>query len=271
MTTSTRSPSAGQQTLLQGEDFCLSTSTYPRKWLPRDQWEREHAEYLQSPEWQERRVKVLDRSGGVCEACGVAKATTVHHVTYRRWKNEPLFDLRAVCTPCHELIHGKQQEEDMPAIQAKPSISFVKRIPQDIEAEQRILGAMVIEPSAASYAWQNLNAEDFHREAHRIIFQWACIAYQRDGVVDLLRLREVLHIAEILEECGGFNYLVQLTDSVDNASQIKTDCLLVRELSIFRKIQDVVFTLDAINRDDYSDIEEVLRDTRRIVAPLLTL
>jgi hypothetical protein len=66
-------------------------------------WDAYHA-YLSSPEWRERRRRVLKRANGVCEACLEQEATQVHHETYKHVGNEPLFELRAVCVECHERI-----------------------------------------------------------------------------------------------------------------------------------------------------------------------
>ena len=68
------------------------------------EWWRRYNEYLRSPGWRAKSAAVLRRAGGTCEACGTAKATQAHHVTYARVFEEPLFDLRAVCVPCHERL-----------------------------------------------------------------------------------------------------------------------------------------------------------------------
>ena len=67
-------------------------------------WWEKYDEYLESDEWKGRRARVLRRAGHTCEACGVATATQVHHLTYEHLFREPLFDLRAVCVPCHEYL-----------------------------------------------------------------------------------------------------------------------------------------------------------------------
>ena len=66
---------------------------------------RIYSDYLLSPEWAKRREKVLRRANGICEGCGEARATQVHHKTYDHIYNEPLFDLVAICKACHESIH----------------------------------------------------------------------------------------------------------------------------------------------------------------------
>lgn len=66
--------------------------------------------YLETPAWKAKRDRVMRRAGGTCEACGVARATEVHHLTYERVFEEPLFDLVAICGPCHRRIHEIEKE-----------------------------------------------------------------------------------------------------------------------------------------------------------------
>jgi hypothetical protein len=66
--------------------------------------------YINSDAWQIVRQKVLKRANWICEGCGTAKATQVHHLTYDRLGNEMLFDLVAVCAACHREIHKDKLE-----------------------------------------------------------------------------------------------------------------------------------------------------------------
>jgi 5-methylcytosine-specific restriction endonuclease McrA len=61
--------------------------------------------YLNSPEWRAKSQKVIERAGGVCEGCLERKATQAHHISYRHIFNEFLWELRAICEPCHERAH----------------------------------------------------------------------------------------------------------------------------------------------------------------------
>jgi 5-methylcytosine-specific restriction endonuclease McrA len=102
---------------------CLESSRKRKEWKGKSaQWERqrqadelrraqENAEwwqkynnYLRSAKWLDKREKVLIRDGYRCQACLNAKATQVHHLTYKHAFDEPLFDLRSVCTPCHDKL-----------------------------------------------------------------------------------------------------------------------------------------------------------------------
>jgi len=65
--------------------------------------------YLATPEWRGRADAVLARDDRRCQACYpgcTGRATQVHHRTYDNIYNEPLFDLVAVCKPCHERLHN---------------------------------------------------------------------------------------------------------------------------------------------------------------------
>jgi 5-methylcytosine-specific restriction endonuclease McrA len=68
-------------------------------------WLKEHDEYLRTPEWKAKRDKVLTRDRGICQGCLESSAVHVHHLTYRNWKNELLFQLTSLCRKCHEQAH----------------------------------------------------------------------------------------------------------------------------------------------------------------------
>jgi hypothetical protein len=93
-----------EQRQRQREQFEHERADQNRQW-----WQRYNA-YLASPEWKAKRAKVLARASGGCEACANAAATEVHHITYAHVFDEPLFDLRAVCRPCHERLTKRDRE-----------------------------------------------------------------------------------------------------------------------------------------------------------------
>jgi 5-methylcytosine-specific restriction endonuclease McrA len=71
------------------------------------QWWNWYKEYLQSPEWDERRFLVMQRDDGLCQGCRKRPATQVHHLTYKHTSKEFLWELVAVCDECHQRFHGK--------------------------------------------------------------------------------------------------------------------------------------------------------------------
>ena len=72
-----------------------------------ERWWTWYDEYLQSTEWRARRQAVLERANFTCQGCGTRRATQVHHLTYVHAGHEMLWELVAICEPCHELCtHG---------------------------------------------------------------------------------------------------------------------------------------------------------------------
>lgn len=71
----------------------------------REQWWDEYDAYIQSPEWHEKRERVLARDRFLCQGCLEHQAVHVHHMTYERLFNELLCDLVSLCVPCHQLCH----------------------------------------------------------------------------------------------------------------------------------------------------------------------
>jgi hypothetical protein len=72
-----------------------------------DAWWARYENHLASDYWRDIRQRVMERCAGMCEGCGKRPALDVHHLTYARLGHEMLFDLAAVCVPCHESIHGR--------------------------------------------------------------------------------------------------------------------------------------------------------------------
>lgn len=70
----------------------------------------EYLDYINnSPKWQEKRRRVLERDGEICQAClnPNKKAVEAHHLTYEHLFNEPLFELVSVCRACHAKLHAE--------------------------------------------------------------------------------------------------------------------------------------------------------------------
>lgn len=82
-----------------------------RNAIERSEWRQQHDEYCQTEKWRSLRKRVMERSKGLCEGCRERPATIVHHLTYKHWRNELLFELVAVCEGCHEKAHPEHHEQ----------------------------------------------------------------------------------------------------------------------------------------------------------------
>ena len=101
--------------------------------------------------------------------------------------------------------------------------------PQNIEAEQAVLGAMLIDKEAIAKATEVLSADDFYREAHRVIFSAMLELYNKNEAVDMVTVTEILKRDNKLEDIGGIAYITSLANVVLTAANVKYHANIVAE------------------------------------------
>lgn len=126
--------------------------------------------------------------------------------------------------------------------------------PQNIEAEQAVLGAIFLEPSSLTLASEILIPEDFYRAAHQKIFNVMLKLNDLGKAVDLITVTEELAASKILEDTGGVSYLSELAGSVPTAANIEYYARIVEEKSLLRRL---IRTATGIASDGYSREDEV--------------
>ncbi|WP_141430701.1 replicative DNA helicase [Bacillus sp. 03113] len=126
--------------------------------------------------------------------------------------------------------------------------------PQNIEAEQAVLGAIFLEPSSLIMASEILIPEDFYRAAHQKIFSVILKLSDQGKAVDLITVTEELAAAQILEDTGGVSYLSDLAGSVPTAANIEYYAKIVEEKSLLRRL---IRTATGIAQEGYTREDEV--------------
>src|SRR5512140_1473857 len=100
--------------------------------------------------------------------------------------------------------------------------------PQSIEAEESVLGGVLLDNSALDRAVELLSADDFYREAHRKIMRAMLDLNQRSEPVDLVTLSENLRARGELQDIGGSAYLAELVERVPTAANLTYYARIVR-------------------------------------------
>ena len=117
------------------------------------------------------------------------------------------------------------------------SSSALKNIPpQNIEAEQSLLGAVLLENEALFRALEIIKTGDFYRESHRQIFQAMLDLYEKNEPADIITVTEVLKRKNKLDEVGGAAYLAELLEKIPTAANIEYYARIVRQKSILRSL-----------------------------------
>jgi replicative DNA helicase len=134
----------------------------------------------------------------------------------------------------------------------------VKPQPQNIEAEQLVLGAILTDPDAILRVRDIVQTSDFYKDAHRLIYDAMYACYQTDGTIDSLNVSEFLRTSGSIEKAGGASYLSLLISLVPTSANITRDARIVKEKSVLRKIRH--WSVDITERcsNGVTDIKEFL-------------
>ena len=100
-------------------------------------------------------------------------------------------------------------------------LSIQKLPPQNLEAEQSVLGAILLENSALNKSLEILAPDDFYKEAHRRIFSAILDLSERNEAIDLVTITEHLRQKNELDQVGGASYITALVNSVPTAANIR--------------------------------------------------
>lgn len=119
---------------------------------------------------------------------------------------------------------------------ALTEVRDMKVPPQNQEAEQSVLGAMLLDNDAINRVVEELTPEDFYRGAHRRVFDSIIALYQQNEPADLVTITTHLKNHGGLDEVGGASYLASLVDRVPSAANVGSYARIVREKAVLRKL-----------------------------------
>lgn len=125
---------------------------------------------------------------------------------------------------------------DMPKKKEDPAYLTYKVPPHNLEAEQTILGSILINNDALNQVVDILSGEDFYRETHTQIFEGMLTLYNRDDPVDLITLSQVLKERGALDKVGGTDYLASLAEATSTSAGIMYHAKIVKDLSTRRSL-----------------------------------
>ncbi|CAM4201100.1 replicative DNA helicase [Lederbergia lenta] len=135
--------------------------------------------------------------------------------------------------------------------------------PQNIEAEQAVIGAIFLEPAALILASEILIPEDFYRSAHQKIYEVMLRLNEMGKAVDLVTVTEELSAAKMLEDVGGVSYLSEISVSVPTAANIGYYARIVEEKSLLRRLIRTATNIatDGFTRED--EVNELLDEAEK--------
>ena len=130
--------------------------------------------------------------------------------------------------------------------------------PASIEAEQAVLGAMLLKPDAVTTAAEELSADDFYRETHRLIFEAMMQLKERTEPVDLVTLTEQLKKADKLAKIGGIPALSLIANSVPTAANVHYHARIVHEKAQLRSLINAATEIAGAAYESADEVEDIM-------------
>jgi len=146
-----------------------------------------------------------------------------------------------------------------PTVSSTADLDFTgRRAPWSNDAEQAVLGAMLLDQDAALKAAELLDDSMFYKEAHRILFRAMASLTERSDVIDPVTLREELAQRGDLDRAGGMEYIAALVDVVPTAANIEHHTRIVRDKAVLRRLVEAATEIIQDVYEARGDSTEVL-------------
>lgn len=130
--------------------------------------------------------------------------------------------------------------------------------PQNLEAEQSLLGALLIDRSALDKIADLTEPEDFYKDAHRLIFEAMQYLYAKQEPIDILTVSNLLEERGHLEKIGGRGYLVNLGNTVPTSGHILQYANIIKKKATLRRLQNAALEIGALTAREDEEIDDLL-------------
>ncbi|MCP1675026.1 replicative DNA helicase [Natronocella acetinitrilica] len=145
-------------------------------------------------------------------------------------------------------------------------IAALKVPPHSLEAEQAVLGGLMVDNDAWERIADRIREEDFYRHDHRLIFRGMSTLAERQQPMDVVTLAEWLKRSDLLEDAGGIAYLGALASDTPSAANITAYADIVRERAVLRDlIRAGTSVVGAAFQPDGRDSRELLEEAERTI------
>lgn len=135
--------------------------------------------------------------------------------------------------------------------------------PQNLEAEQSVLGALMLDKDAIIKVVDILRPGDFYRQAHNLIYEAMLDLYEKNEPIDILSLTAKLKEKGILDEVGGSSYLTELVNVVPTAAHIVHYAKIVHRKKVLRDLIEAADYIAGLGFHETEDIETLLDEAEQ--------
>ena len=137
--------------------------------------------------------------------------------------------------------------------------------PQNIEAEQAVLGSIFLDADVLIEAMEYVEPKDFYRRSHQLIFQTMMTLSDRNEAIDVVTIKDRLEQENLLEDVGGLSYLSDLALAVPTAANVIYYAKIVEQKSLLRNLIQTATEIVTKGFEQGEDVESILDDAERSI------
>ena len=130
--------------------------------------------------------------------------------------------------------------------------------PQNIDAEQSVLGAMLLNKEAVYKVMEILSPDDFYRDSHKLIYQAILELVDKDTPLDMITVSEQLRHNGTLEQAGGVSYIATLASIVPTAANVEHYARIVEEKALLRTLIQLSNRVSTMGYEGNEDVTSML-------------
>lgn len=132
--------------------------------------------------------------------------------------------------------------------------------PRDVELEEAVLGALMLEKDAYSTVCELLKPESFYEPRNRVIYEAIQMLGAAQRPIDMLTVTEQLRLNDTLEQAGGPVFVTQLTSKVSSAAHVEFHARIVAQKYLARELISFASSIEGKAFDESNDIDDLLQE-----------
>ncbi|MCD7904135.1 MAG: replicative DNA helicase [Clostridiales bacterium] len=147
----------------------------------------------------------------------------------------------------------------------------IKRIPpNDVEAEQAVLGCMFFDIDGIRAAVDTLCSSDFYRPDHQAIFAAIQELFNSGEAVDIITVKNRLEEKGLLEQVGGAEYLISLSDIVGTSVNCKKYCEIVSDKALLRRLIKAAGEISEESYEGRDNVDNIMQNAEKLIFDIVT-
>lgn len=135
---------------------------------------------------------------------------------------------------------------------------ILRASPHNLEAEQAVLGAVMIDHDSLVKIADKITPEDFYADKHKFVYDAMVTLYQKHEPIDIVSLANVLQERGQLDGIGGRGFLVSLSNAVPTAANVAQYASIVQKKATLRRLQGAATTIVELSTTDAEDVSSLL-------------